>query len=96
MWTATFRHACSGATRTTTPRTRSTPGLWGIPWARASPTGLPAVNRDDSHAYGAFIVQTFDRIATEVYIGGRVYDLDRPGVPFDNIVAVLSGARIKF
>ncbi len=51
---------------------------------------------DDSHSYGAFIVQNFDRIATEFYIGGRVYDLDRPGVPFDNIVAVLSGARIKF
>ncbi len=55
-----------------------------------------SATRDDSQSYGAFIVQNFDRIATEFYIGGRVYDLDRPGVPFDNIVAVLSGARIKF
>ena len=55
-----------------------------------------SANRDDSQSYGAFIVQNFDRIATEFYIGGRVYDLDRPGVRFQNIVAVLSGARIKF
>ena len=51
---------------------------------------------DDSQSYGAFIVQNFDRIATEFYIGGRLYDLDRPGARFQNIVAVLSGARIKF
>jgi hypothetical protein len=51
---------------------------------------------DDSQSYGAFIVQNFDRIATEFYIGGRVYDLDRPGARFQNIVAILSGARIKF
>ncbi len=51
---------------------------------------------DDSQSYGAFIVQNFDRVATELYIGGRLYDLDRPGARFHNIVAVLSGARIKF
>ncbi len=51
---------------------------------------------DQSTAYGAFIVQRIDRVATELYLGGRLYDLDRPGARFQNIVAALSGARIKF
>jgi hypothetical protein len=50
---------------------------------------------DNSNSFGAFVVQNVDRVATEFYIGGRVYDLSR-GAGFRNIVAVLSGARIKF
>jgi len=51
---------------------------------------------DISDSYGAFVVQNVDRIATEFYVGGRVYELARGGTGFRNIVAVLSGARIKF
>jgi hypothetical protein len=53
-------------------------------------------NNDDGDAYGFFVVQHLDKVATELYAGVRVYDLDRPGVTFDDIVAALAGARIKF
>jgi hypothetical protein len=53
-------------------------------------------NNDDGEAYGFFVVQHLDKVATELYAGVRVHDLDRPGVTFDDIVAALAGARIKF
>jgi len=54
------------------------------------------VNGDTSHAYGAALVQKIDRIATELFVSGRVYSYDQSGQNFHDIVAVLSGARIKF
>ncbi len=51
---------------------------------------------DEFTAIGAFVVQNVDRIATELYLGVRSHELDRPGSNFDDIVAVLAGARIKF
>jgi hypothetical protein len=51
---------------------------------------------DEFRSVGAFIVQHFDRIATEFYTGIRHHELDRPGDDFDDIFAVLSGARVKF
>ncbi len=51
---------------------------------------------DEFMSYGAFLVQNFDRIGTEFYIGVRLHELDRPGADFDDIFAVLSGARVKF
>ncbi len=51
---------------------------------------------DEFTAIGAFVVQKVDRISTELYLGARTHELDRPGSNFDDIVAVLAGARIKF
>jgi len=51
---------------------------------------------DEFTAYGAFLVQKIDKISTELYLGVRNHELDRPGSNFDDIVAVLAGARIKF
>ena len=51
---------------------------------------------DEFRAFGAFIVQNFDRIATEFYAGVRDHQLDRPGEDFDDIIAAISGARVKF
>ncbi len=55
-----------------------------------------AANGDEGTSYGASMVQKIDRISTELYVGGRVYELDRPGRSFDDIIAVQAGARIKF
>lgn len=51
---------------------------------------------DSGHSFGVFVVQNVNRIATEFYLGARVYDLDRPGVDFEDMVGLLTGARIKF
>lgn len=55
-----------------------------------------AANNDEGQSFGVFLVQNLDKVATELYVGGRVYDLDRMGRDFDDIAAVLAGARIKF
>ena len=54
------------------------------------------INGDTSHAYGAALVQKIDGIATELFVSGRVYSYDQGGQNFHDIVAVLSGARVKF
>ena len=41
-------------------------------------------------------VQNFDKIGTEFYLGARNHELDRAGSNFDDIFAVLGGARVKF
>jgi outer membrane murein-binding lipoprotein Lpp len=51
---------------------------------------------DEFTSYGAFLVQSFDKIGTEFYIGLRNHELDRPGENFDDLFAVLTGARVKF
>lgn len=52
---------------------------------------------EESTSYGAFVVQTLDPVATELYLGVRNHalDLDSGGDP-DDLIAVLAGARIKF
>ena len=54
------------------------------------------VNGDEFTSYGAFLVMDFDKIGTEFYIGFRNHELDRPGENFDDVFAVLTGARVKF
>lgn len=54
------------------------------------------VNRDDSTSFGVQLVQNIDRVATELYIGFRNYDYDQRGTNFDDVSAILAGARIKF
>lgn len=51
---------------------------------------------DEAQVYGAFLVQNFDKIATEFYMGVRNHELDRENADFDDIFAALTGARVKF
>jgi len=51
---------------------------------------------DEFTSVGAFVVQKVDKISTELYFGVRNHELDRTGQNFDDIFAVLAGARIKF
>lgn len=55
-----------------------------------------AANGDEGTVHGAYFVQNIDKIATQLYVGGRVFDLDRPGVAYDDILGILAGARVKF
>lgn len=55
-----------------------------------------ALEDDESTSYGLFAVQKVDAINSELYLGVRNYELDRTGEDFDDIVAVLAGARIRF
>lgn len=51
---------------------------------------------DEFTSIGVAVVQKFDKIGTEFYLGARTHELDRVGENFDDIVAVLGGVRIKF
>ena len=51
---------------------------------------------DEFTSIGAAVVQKFDKIGTEIYLGVRTHELDRTAVNVDDILAVLGGARIKF
>ncbi len=55
-----------------------------------------AANGDEGTSFGASMVQLIDKIATELYLGARVHELDRLGRSFDDIIAVQAGARVKF
>ncbi len=55
-----------------------------------------AAQGDEFMTYGAFGVQRFDAIGTELYLAVRNHELDRSGTDFDDVIAVLTGARIKF
>ncbi|MEQ8356807.1 MAG: porin [Kiloniellaceae bacterium] len=54
------------------------------------------VEGDEFRSYGIFAVQNIDAIGTEVYIGARNHELDREGANFDDLFAILAGARVKF
>ena len=54
------------------------------------------VNGDESTSIGVVAVQNVDRIGTELYAGLRNHDLDRDGEDFDDVNALLVGARLKF
>lgn len=55
-----------------------------------------AASGDEFTSYGVFVVQNVDKIATELYLGARNHELDRVGQNFDDVFAVLGGARVKF
>lgn len=64
-------------------------------------TFKPTVQRNKfrGRTYGAFMVQHLDRVATELYIGGRAYVLREKGVApsrFKHVTAFMAGARVKF
>lgn len=52
---------------------------------------------DEAIVYGAYAVQNLDAAATELYVGVRNFELDRDDASsFDDILAIWSGARVKF
>lgn len=55
-----------------------------------------AQNGDEFTGFGVQAVQNLDDAATELYIGARMHELERPGASFDDIFAVMAGVRVKF
>jgi outer membrane murein-binding lipoprotein Lpp len=53
------------------------------------------VNRGVLYA-DIFAVQRYDKIGTDFYFGARNHELDRPASNFDDVVAVLVGAKVRF
>ena len=51
---------------------------------------------DEARSYGIFAVQRYDKIGADFYIGARNHELDRPSSNFDDVVAVLVGAKVRF
>ena len=51
---------------------------------------------DEASSYGFQMVQRIDDWATEAYLGLRNYELSRPGTEFEDVTAILAGARVKF
>ena len=51
---------------------------------------------DEATSYSLVAVQKIDRIGTDIYFGVRNYELTRPGSTFQDVTAVLAGARLKF
>lgn len=54
------------------------------------------MNNDDFSTVGVAFVQNISDWGTELYITYRLHYLDRDGADFNDINAVMSGARIKF
>jgi len=50
----------------------------------------------ESHSIGGFIVQNWDEASTELYLGVRNYAFETPGADFEDLLAILTGARVKF
>ena len=51
---------------------------------------------DEARSYGIFAVQRYDKIGADFYIGARNHELDRPSSNFDDVVAILVGAKVRF
>jgi hypothetical protein len=50
----------------------------------------------NSTSFGAQLVQNLDYLQTELYLGARSYSYEEAAVEFDDSLAVLAGARVKF
>lgn len=55
-----------------------------------------ARNDDEATSIGGFIVQDLEDFGTEFYFGVRNHALDRTAVDYEDILAVLTGARVRF
>lgn len=51
---------------------------------------------DEFTTFGLFAVQNIDKLSSEIYVGYRNHQLDRPGVSVDDINVGAVGMRIKF
>ena len=54
------------------------------------------VNGDVADTFGLQLVQDLQGWGSEAYVGYRFHELDRNGVDFDTINAIMSGVRVKF
>lgn len=67
---------------------------FGLDYTRSENMPLPG---DTAWSMGAALVQSFDTIATELYMQYRIYVLDRKSGPaVENIAMGTVGARVKF
>lgn len=55
-----------------------------------------SVNGDNADTFGFQMVQDIQEWGTEAFLGYRFHKLDRDGVDYDNINAIMSGMRVKF
>lgn len=55
-----------------------------------------AAGGSDSTSFGAQFVQNLDYLQTELYLGVRSYSYDETVTSFEDSVAILTGARVKF
>ncbi len=51
---------------------------------------------DFGQSYGVYVVQKIDKAATEIYAGLRNHTYDQKGTNFEDLLAALIGARVKF
>lgn len=51
---------------------------------------------DAATTFGGYLVQNLAEYGAQFYVGTRSHELDRPGNNYDDIWAVLGGARMKF
>ena len=51
---------------------------------------------DESTSVGLLAVQNITAINSELYVGVRNYELERPGASFEDVTIILAGARIRF
>jgi hypothetical protein len=42
------------------------------------------------------VVQRYDKIGADFYLGVRNHELDRSGSNFDDVLAVLVGGKVRF
>ncbi len=53
-------------------------------------------NGDEAKTYSIGVVQQFDDIGSQVYLLGKVYELDRTAASYDDIKLVMTGVRVAF
>lgn len=53
-------------------------------------------NGDEAKTYSIGAVQQFESIGSQVYILGKVYELDRTATSYDDIKLVMTGIRVAF
>ena len=53
-------------------------------------------NGDEAKTYSVGVVQQFDDIGSQVYILGKIYELDRTGASYDDVKLVMTGVRVAF
>ena len=75
---------------------------FAIDYGRYSGMAIDVGNPADLYrgtTYSAAVVQHLDRIATEIFLGWRLYQLDEPSgslARYNNVIAVMGGTRVKF
>ncbi len=53
-------------------------------------------NGDTAKTYSLGVVQQFDDIGSQIYLLGKIYELDRIGASYDDVKLVMTGVRVAF